>query len=307
MKEEVSFPSAGITLSGILFKPESGVNEKFPAIVIGHPFGSVKEQSPSNYAEQLVKRGFVCLVFDAAYQGESEGEPRLLENPWQRSEDVKAAVTYLSTRADVDSGKIGALGICASGGYVPFAAQTDLRIKAVATVSAADIGRLYREGMGGGQDPAILAGMLARAGELRTAEGRGEEPHLEHGVPNTADEAKAFPEGSMYNEAYDYYRTPRGEHPNSPNWWIFRSVDMIAQFDAYTLINMIAPRPLLMIAGSKADTRYFSEEAIASFRGPAELEILEGATHIDLYDKPEYVVPASEKIADFFQCSFGAE
>nr|WP_324614095.1 alpha/beta hydrolase [Streptomyces sp. NRRL F-5122] len=168
-----------------------------PAVVISHPGGGVKEQSPSIYAERLADAGFAALVFDAAYQGESEGEPRGLENPFQRAEDIRSAVTYLTTRDDIDPDHIGALGICASGGYVPYGAQTDHRIKAVATVSAVDMGSVIREGLGRTQDPEILKALLDQAGALRTAEARGAAPNgCRHGFPTTLRNCWRKPPGS---------------------------------------------------------------------------------------------------------------
>jgi fermentation-respiration switch protein FrsA (DUF1100 family) len=300
----VTFLSNTFTLAGILFTPDSHTGGRLPAVVVSHPGGGVKEQTASLYAERLAAEGYATLVFDAAYQGESGGEPRFLEDPFQRSEDIKSAVTYLTTRDDVDADRIGALGICASGGYVPFAAQTDHRIKAVGTISALDIGDYLGTGLGHGQDPAVLDTLLTTAGALRTAEARGEEPTYEIWAPPTAEGLESAP--ALYREAHDYYCTPRAQHPRSENKWLLQSIDRIAQFDAYAKIAMISPRPVLMIAGSEADTRYFSEEAIAKAAEPKELFLVDGASHIDLYDRDQYVSQAVTKLDDFFGKYLGA-
>lgn len=292
IKANVSFASNGMKLAAILFKP-SGVAGQLPAIVISHPAGGVKEQTVSLYAEKLASMGFAALVFDAAYQGESEGQPRGLEDPFQRAEDVRAAVSYLSARSDIDAKRISALGICASGSYVPFAAQTDHRIKAVATVSAIQIGA---EAFA---NPAIRNAMLDQAGELRNAEARGEGLFMMNYTPSTKAEADAQPKRSMAAEAYDYYRTPRGANARSTQWGTMR-MDVAAQFDAFRHNDWIAPRPLLMIAGTDADTRHFSEDAIAKAAEPKELYWIKGASHIDLYDKDEYVPKVVEKLTGFF-------
>jgi uncharacterized protein len=190
------------------------------------------------------------------------------------------------------------LGICASGGYVPFAAETDRRIKAVATVSAADLGDLYRKGLPSSMVPNI-GQMLEKSNEARTEEARGQPPRMEHIVPNTPEEIpKDAP--TLYREGTDYYRTPRGQHPNSPNWFLLKSVDQIAEYSSYDHVDMISPHPLLMIAGTNADTRFFSEEAIEKAKEPKELFLIDGATHVALYDKKEYVDPAVEKMNSFF-------
>jgi fermentation-respiration switch protein FrsA (DUF1100 family) len=306
MRTNVTFPSAGLNLAGHLYTPDDAEGPR-PAIVVGHPMSGVKEQTAGLYAERLARAGFVALAFDAAYQGESEGTPHLLEDPAHRSEDIKAAVTFLSGREDVDPERIGALGICASGGYVAPAAATDHRIKAVATVSAVDTGDMFRNGVGRTQDPAILQAMLDAAGAARTEEAAGaaprlhpdtEEPRLAQIHPDTEDQARAL--GQHTYDGWDYYRTARGSHPRSENFFVLRSIDLIAQFNAFETIELIAPRPLLMIVGAEAATAYISQEAIEKARGPKELYWIDGATHVDLYDKDEYVPTAVAKLTDFF-------
>src|SRR5271156_4165949 len=297
---EVTFTSNHIQIAANLFTPHSTAAERadrLPAIVVAHPFGGVKEQTAGLYSQLLAQKGFITLAFDAAYQGASGGEPRYLEDPFQRVEDIKSAVTYLTTLKEVDPERIGALGICASGGYVPNAAQTEKRIKAVATISAADLGDLMRHGLGGTQSVDELNAGLEQSCKERTLEAQGQKPRLEHIVPNTPEEVpKDTP--TLYSEGTDYYRTSRANHPNSANWYVFRSMDTIVNFQAYALNELIAPRPLLCIAGDKADTLYYSERCIAAAKEPKELYTIKGATHIDLYDHYEPVLP---KLADFFE------
>ncbi|KAG4443587.1 hypothetical protein IFR05_000964 [Cadophora sp. M221] len=297
MSHPVNFKSGDITVAANLFLPASSqdLQKRLPAIVVSHPFGGVKEQTAGLYAKILSEAGFVTLAFDAAYQGASEGEPRYLEDPYQRVEDIKSAVSFLTTRDEVDTERIGALGICASGGYVPCAAATDQRIKAVATISGADMGRLFREGLGGSLKKEDLMAALAQAGKHRTLEVQGQKPHLEHIVPNTTAEV-LDDTPTMYREGTQYYRTSRGGHPNSVNWYVARSIDQIAMYSSYEFVHWISPRPLLMIAGSKADTLYFSEDAIKAASEPKELFVVDGRSHIDLYDDTAGVVP---KLVEF--------
>ena len=304
MRSNVIFNSNGLKLAGHLYLPDDyKKGEKRPAIVVSHPLGGVKEQTAGLYAKKLSEKGFITLAFDASYQGESEGEPRFLEDPFARAEDVKSAVSFLETQDEVDEQEIGALGICASGGYVPYAAQTDRRIKAVASISGADVGDLCRKGLESSTFPNVgpnLEHLLEESGKARTEEGKGQPPRRKHIVPNTPEEIpKDAP--TLFREGTDYYRTPRAQHPNSQNWMLTRSIDKIAQYSSYEHADMISPHPLLMIAGSNADTRYFSEMAIKNAKDPKELFLIEGATHIDMYDRDKYVSPAVEKMSGFFR------
>jgi uncharacterized protein len=296
---DVTFDSAGIPLAGHLYLPGRPADGPRPAIVVGHPGTSVKEQTSGMYARLLAERGFVTLAFDAAHQGESGGEPRGLEDPAQRVEDIKAAVSHLSTRGEVDAERIGALGICASGGYVLPAAAGDHRIKAVGTVSAVDVARQFRLGADGTQDPAVFQSMLDAAAQARTAEARGEQPPVLALFPETAEQARTLG-GEHGAEGFDYYRTPRAQHPRAAGFFTWTSVDRMAAFDAFAPVPLIGPRPLLMIAGTRAVTSWMTVDAFQRATGPKELHWIDGATHVDLYDRKQYVDPAAEALTAFF-------
>ena len=299
-KTDVTFDSAGLTLAGHLYAPDGG--GPHPAVVVGHPGSGVKEQAAGLYASRLAERGFVTLAFDAAFQGESGGEPRGLEDPAQRVEDVKAAVSYLTSRGEVDDARIGALGICASGGYVLAAAAGDHRVRAVATVSAADIARQFRLGADGTQDPAVFQGLLDAAASARSAAARGEKPPPLVLFPDTVEEARTLG-GDHGAEGFEYYRTPRGQHPRSAGTLDWTSVDKMAAFDAFAPVPLLGPRPLLMIAGTRAVTAWMSVAAFQRAVGPKELSWIDGASHVDLYDQEQYTGPALDRLAGFFAAS----
>lgn len=299
IKENISFNADGIKLAAHIYLPAGAdVNEKpGPALVVGHPGTGVKEQTAGLYARLLAEKGFITLAYDAAYQGESEGWPRGLESPAQRVEDIKAAVSYLATRTDVDASRIGVLGICASGGYGIAAAATDQRIKAIATVSAADVMRQFRYGGDGKQDPAVFQGMLAAAADDRAAVAKGDAPGSFELFP-TEEQAKAM--GLHVYEGWKYYCTDQGQHIRSAKKLQWKSVDLIAGFDAFRFADLIAPRPLLMIVGSEAVTAWMTDEALKNAKEPKELYIIEGATHVELYYKEPFVARAASKLYDFF-------
>ncbi|WP_198403948.1 alpha/beta hydrolase [Chromobacterium violaceum] len=303
MKQEVIFLSEDLELVGHLYRPADYQPEKrYPAIVVSHPFTGVKEQVAGRYAERLAQAGYLALAFDTAYQGESEGLPRHLETPHSRAEGIKSAVSYLSNLPDVDPERIGALGIAAGGGYAVFAARTDTRIKAVAAVNAVCQGSLLREGLNGSRTPEQLQSLLAAAADDRTAQDRGEAAATRSALAETAQAAAEQPQ-RLLREAYDYYRTPRGRHPNAENRFVESGLDALAGFDAFARIDMLAPRPLLMIAGAEADTRYFSERAIAAAAEPKELCLIAWASHFDLYDREPCVAAAAARLKVFFDLS----
>lgn len=314
---DVTFSSNGFRIAGRVYLPDNLLADstadpasrtaapiRLPAIVVGHPGTGVKEQTAGLYARRLAEAGYVTLAFDAAYQGESEGEPRGLEDPAQRVEDLKSAVSFLSTHPAVDPDRIGVLGICASGGYSLAAAASDHRIRAVATVSAVDIARQFKVGADGTQDPAVFQGLLAAAAAARTAEARGEGVQSFGLFPATAQEAAVG--GPHALEGWEYYCTPRAAHERSAKTLTWSSVDRIATFDALAAIGLIAPRPLLLIAGREAVTSWMSVQAFQRAGGPKELHWIDGASHVDLYDKDEYVTPAIAKLAEFYAASMSS-
>ncbi|XVQ14147.1 alpha/beta hydrolase [Spirillospora sp. CA-255316] len=298
-KTDVTFDSAGITLAGHLYLPDAPADGPHPGIVVGHPGTGVKEQAAGLYASRLAGQGFVTLAFDAAYQGESGGTPRGMEDPAQRIEDLKAAVSFLTTRPEVDAGRIGALGICASGGYVLPATAGDHRIKATATVSAVDIARQFRLGADGTQDPAVFQGMLDAAAAARTAAAHGKDPGTLALFPDTAEQARRLG-GEHGVEGFEYYRTPRAEHPRAATFFDWASIDKMAAFDAFAPVPLIGRRPLLMIVGTRAVTSWMSLEAFHKATGPKEIHWVDGASHVDLYDNDRYVGSAVERLTVFF-------
>ncbi|OJJ68244.1 hypothetical protein ASPBRDRAFT_134037 [Aspergillus brasiliensis CBS 101740] len=302
--ERVTFSSNGIPVVGTLFLPDNVErtisNTSFPAIVVGHPWTGVKEQTAGLYARQLAENGFISLAFDAAYQGESGGLPRYMEDPHQRAEDVKYAVSYLSTLDVVNQKRIGALGICASGGYVSYAAQTDSRIKAVATVSAFEVGQYVREPWGGGDvNYTALKETLDTAAHLRTLEMETGSVQLGYGIPMSPEQVTSSTP-RMLAEAYEYYRTDRGMHPRSPNVYVSRSTELMATYDSFANMALISPRPVLMIYGSRAETAYFTERGFRNAVEPKELFVVPNRTHVDLYDHTDVTLP---KLVDFMRRS----
>ncbi|MGW6741302.1 alpha/beta hydrolase [Streptomyces sp. NPDC055025] len=298
MRTDVTFLSDGLKIAGHLYTPEDATGPR-AALVVGHPGSGVKEQAAGLYARRLAEQGFVTLAFDAAHQGGSEGEPRGLEDPARRVEDIRAAVSFLTTRDEVDPDRIGMLGICASGGYGLAATATEHRIKALGTVSAVDISRQFRFGADGTQSPAVIEGMLDAAAAARTAEARGEGVQTFKIFPDTEEEARAG--GPHVYEGWEYYCTLRAGHPRSAKSLTWSSVDRISAFDAFRSVGLIAPRPLLMIVGRDAVTSWMSVDAFQKALGPKEFHWIEGAVHTDLYDKAEYVTPAVAKLTDFFR------
>ncbi|HAV1777331.1 TPA: alpha/beta hydrolase [Enterobacter hormaechei subsp. steigerwaltii] len=285
----------GITLSADLYQPKEK-QLRYPAVIIGAPYGGVKEQGPGIYSNELARRGFVVLAFDPSFNGYSGGEPRHSSSPDIFTEDFSAGVDYLGTREYVDRARIGAMGICGSGGFALAAAKVDCRIRAVATVSMYDISRLHAEGFNGSLDAENRNKLLNELAALRYAQFLGEAPVLSpRGAPIGFDENT----DAISKEFGEFYSTPRGYHHNSITQFTMTSMMSFMNFPLLNNISWISPRPVLLVIGEHAHSRYFSTDVYDSLDEPKELYQVSGANHVDLYDNTS-IIPFN-KLDSFFR------
>ena len=300
--ERVTFKNGSIDVVGNLYLP-AGFDERttYAAIVTVHPGSGVKEQTAGIYARRMSEQGYVALAFDASHQGESGGEPRFLEDPATRVEDVRAAVDLLTTLDYVDAERIGVLGVCAGGGYAVSAAMTERRIRSVGVVAVTNIGRGYRES--GGPEGSVAATLDVVARE-RTAVAAGAEPAIVPWLPDSPAEAERAGITELdVLEAVDYYRTPRGGHPRSSNQLLLRSAAPLFGFDAFHLVEELLTQPLQVVVGNRVGAFGSYRDGHELFRraaGPKDLLVIDGASHYDLYDRPEAVDRAVERLGAFY-------
>lgn len=287
----------GITLAGDLYTAKDlDEGQTHPALVVGPPYGGVKEQGPGVYANELAQRGFVVLAFDPCFMGESGGEPRHVSSPDIFAENFSAGVDFLGTLPYVDRERIGTIGICGSGGFALSAAQTDARIKAVATSTMYDI-----SGFATMMDHDQWNAAMEKLAAQRWADVDNGEPLY---IPSFPEEpADKVPEGLTGPEAefYEFYGLKRGHHPRALGGFTVTSDMAMSNFQSLNHIAMISPRPILFINGDISHSRMFSETAYAAAAEPKELYLVEGARHIDLYDDVEKI--PFDKLEQFFKDS----
>ncbi|MFQ2104143.1 alpha/beta hydrolase [Aeromonas rivipollensis] len=295
----VKYDLHGIQIAANVYTPADYDPAKtYPAVVVAHPNGGVKEQVAGLYAQRLAEQGYIAITADAAYQGASGGMPRSVDKPANRIEDIHGMADYLGQYPGVDKERIGLLGICGGGGYSLKAAQTDKRFKALATLSMFDSGLVRRNGYQDSQ-LATVQERLKQATDARTREvTTGEVSYT--GDANLTDEQIAKLPFELYRQGYEYYWKTHA-HPNSTFRYTTSSLLDLMNFDAQSNMKLIN-QPLLMMAGTKADSRYMTESAFKKATGTAnkELFLIEGATHIETYWVPRYVDQAMSRIDAFF-------
>lgn len=302
--KSVQFPNGGLYMAGNLYLPEGFDGAKTHAgIVVVHPGGGVKEQTAGGYAARLAAQGFVSLAFDASFQGESGGEPRFQEDPYARVNDVRAAVDYLTTLGFVDNGRIGALGICAGGGYAIHATMTDRRIRAVGGVSSVNIGEMFRVGWKGDTDVAQAVGLLDMGAAQRTALANGGEAAF---IPFSPPSLEGVEDPDM-REAYDYYRTQRAQHCNTESKFTAASLPQLVTYDAFHLADRLLTQPLQLVAGREAGSLWYSEVILDKAASRVkDLHVVEGATHMSLYDTPVQMDEAMSRLTPFYEAHLAA-
>ena len=298
---KVSFPNTNglnITMSGLINFPENFDSTKtYPAIVVSHPGGGVKEKTAGTYAKKLAEKGYIALAYDASYQGESGGEPRQLENPHVRTEDVSAAIDYLTTLDYVDNERIGAMGICAGAGYTANAAINDRRIKAVGTVSMVNIGQMFRNGWDNNVKDSEALPYLEAGSASRTSDASGNDIATMPMAPLKEEDAP----NEELRQAWEYYHTDRAAYCTAPGFGTARSLTQLISYDAFFKAEAFLTQPLLTVVGSNAGSKWMSDDLMArAATSDKTMHVIEGANHMDLYDGEAEITNAMSALETFF-------
>jgi len=303
---EVRFTNRfGIELAGHLYLPADCESKKNQAIAVAGPFGGVKEMASGLYAQEFAKMGFVAMAFDQSFTGESGGAVRNAASTDINTEDFLAAVDYLGSLPYVDREKIGLMGICGLAGMAISAASIDTRIKAVATTSMYDLSRSIGKGMMDSYTEAQKDAVREYISKHRWADvdagSYSYGPH-EMTVNENNEVVLAQPDMSQLppfvKRFVDYYYG-MAKHERAIGAWTQSTVQSFINFPLMQFVERVSPRPILMIAGENAHSRYFSEDVYKQAKEPKELLIVPDADHVDMYYNKEKIPFA--KLKSFFE------
>lgn len=288
----------GFQIAGELYTSKQiDKTQKYPALIVGAPYGGVKEQGPGVYANELAQRGFIVLTFDQSFMGDSNGEPRNVSSPDIFVENFSAAVDFLGLQNFVDREKIGVIGICGSGGFALSAAQVDTRIKAIATTSMYDISESTR---GKGQlSKEELYALKEKLSLQRWDDAKNGYPEYNPSFPITPSDEIPSELDATSKIWFHFYGTKRGHHPHARGGFTTTSSLAFLNFKLLNYIDEISPRPILFIMGDKAHSQSYSQIAYEKAMQPKELYIVEDADHIDLYDRVDRI--PFDKLEEFFK------
>jgi fermentation-respiration switch protein FrsA (DUF1100 family) len=297
----VTYTLNGLKIAANVYTPAGyDATKKYPAVVVAHPNGGVKEQVAGLYAQRLAENGYIAIAADASYQGASDGTPRNVDKPHYRTEDIHGMADYISRYPGVDANRLGVLGICGGGGYTLNAAKSDKRFRAVATLSMFNSGQVRRNGYMNTQLDSIQA-RLQEASNARVKDLAGEINYTGNvDFDALTDESISKIPTDLYREGMTYYgKTHRC--PSSTFRYTTSSLMDLMTWDATDNIELINV-PLLLMAGEKADSLYMTEEAFQKAVGSKDKELFKiyGATHIQTYFVPEYVDQAISKLTEFY-------
>jgi fermentation-respiration switch protein FrsA (DUF1100 family) len=286
--ERVAFDSEGVELIGE-FRAVGAVGPS-PGVVLTGPFTGVKEQVAGTYASVLAAAGFAALAFDHRGFGESGGR-RGHEDSQGKLADLRAAVSVLASRPEVDAASIGIVGVCLGGGYAVRAGAADPRVKAVAGIA------------GGYNSPAQMLQAMG-AGPYRSALAAALDRYDDYMPAVAPDGGEAAMSGE---EPYAYYGTARSFSPHWRNQVTRGSLHSLMTFDALGAAELLAATPLLIVHGTTDE--YCSPELAQALyeRKPGDKEILwlESSRHTDFYDSQTYVTRAAEAAAGFLRRTLG--
>jgi len=288
VREDVEFDTLdGTPLAAFLYVPD-GDGGPFPAIVLSHGFGAVKEMALDQYAEIFYEAGFACLLYDHRNTGSSGGDLRGEIDPWQQISDMRDAITYAANRAEVNAERIGLWGTSFSGGHSLVVAATDRRVKCVVSAVPTISGH---QNTTRALTTDAYAAFLEDVNQERSARQRGEEP-------------RTIPISMEGDESYEWSKVA-GVGTTYENSCTLLSRAFRAAYEPGHYITAISPTPLLMVLATH-DTKCLTDvqlEAYSAAHEPKKLEMVPGGHYAPYSTQLETIASASR---DWFETHLGS-